>query len=100
MIITEIFIGSDSAITSSVFSLINPSIGIPIANCSALLASIAVLIINEYNSELKIRHTNLRDWINVKILLDEKTLKQSMIVKKIDDKEAHELEKNYNHYLE
>ena len=36
LIITEILIGSGSAITSSTFSLINPSIGIPIASCSAL----------------------------------------------------------------
>ena len=44
--ITEILIGSGSAITSSTFSLINPSIGSPIANCSALLTSIAILITN------------------------------------------------------
>ena len=42
LIITEILIGSGSAITSSTFSLINPSIGIPVASCSALLTSIAI----------------------------------------------------------
>ena len=47
LIITEILVGSGSAITSSTFSLINPSIGIPIASCSALLTSIAILITNE-----------------------------------------------------
>ena len=47
LIITEILIGSGSAITSSTFSLINPSIGIPIASCSALLTSIAILFTNE-----------------------------------------------------
>ena len=53
LIITEILIGSGSAITSSTFSPINPSIGIPIARCSALLTSIAILITNEYISKLK-----------------------------------------------
>ena len=72
LIITEILVGSGLAITSSTFSLINPSIGIPIASCSALLTSIAILITNEYISKLKIRYTKLRDWINVITLLYEK----------------------------
>ena len=100
LIITEILIGSGSAITSSTFSLINPSIGIPIASCSALLTSIASLITNEYISKLKIRYTKLRDWINVITLLYEKTLKQSMIDKKIDEKEAEQLKQIYNHYVD
>ena len=82
LIITEILIGSGSAVTSSTFSLINPSIGKPIASCSALLTSIAILITNEYISKLKIIYTKLRDWINVITLLYEKTLKESMIDKK------------------
>ena len=93
LIITEKLIGSGSAITSSTFSLINPSIGIPVASCSALLTSIAILITNEYISKLKIRYTKLRDWINVITLLYEKTLKESMIDKKIDQKEAEQLKK-------
>ena len=72
-------IGSGSAITSSTFSLINPSIRIPRASCSALLTSIAILITNEYISKLKTRYTKIGDWINVITLLYEKTLKQSMI---------------------
>ena len=98
LIVTEILIGSGSAITSSTFSLINPSIGIPIASCSALLTSIAILITNEYISKLKIRYTKLRDWINFITILYEKTLNQSMIDKKIDEKEVKELKKNYNQY--
>ena len=100
LIITEILIGSGSAITSSTFSLINPSIGIPIASCSALLTSIAILITNEYISKLKIRYTRLRDWINVITLLYEKTLKESMIDKKIDQREAEQLKQIYNHYVD
>ena len=100
LIITEILIGSGSAITSSTFSLINPSIGIPIASCTALLTSIAILITNEYISKLKIRYTKLRDWINVIQLLYEKTLIESMIDKRINEKEADQLKQIYNHYID
>ena len=100
LIITEILIGSGSAITSSTFSLINPSIGVPIASCSALLTSIAILITNEYISKLKIRYTKIGDWIKVITLLYEKTLKESMIDKKIDQKEAEQLKQIYNHYVD
>ena len=100
LIITEILIGSGSARTSSTFSFINPSMGIPIASCSALLTSIAILITNEYISKLKLRYTKLRDWINFITILYEKTLNQSMIDKKIAEKEAQELKKIYNHYID
>ena len=100
LIISEVLIGSGSAITSSTFSLINPSKGIPIASCSALLTSIAILITNEYISKLKIRYTKLRDWINVITLFYEETLKKSMIDKKIDEKEAEQLKQIYNHYVD
>ena len=100
LIITEILVGSVSAITSSTFSFINPSIGIPIASCSALLTSLAILITNEYISKLKLRYTKLRDWINFITILYEKTLNQSMIDKKINEKEAQELKKIYNHYVD
>ena len=49
---------------------------------------------------MKIRYTKLRDWIKVITLLYEKTLKTSLIDKKIDEKEALELKKIYNHYLD
>ena len=100
LIITEILIGSGSAITSSTFSFINPSIAIPIASCSALLTSLAILITNEYISKLKSRYTKLRDWINFITILYEKTLNRSMIDKKIDEKEALELKKINNHYID
>ena len=64
-----------------------------------MLTSLAILITNEYISKLKIRYTKLKDWINVITLLYEKSLKQSMVDKKIDEKEAHELKKIYNHYI-
>ena len=94
LIITEILIGSASTVGSSSMALINPGVGIFISSSTALLTSIAILITNEYISKLKIRYTKLRDWINVITLLYEKTLKQSMVDKKIDEKEALELKKN------
>ena len=100
LIITEILVGAGSALGSSSMTLINPGAGIFISSSTALLTSIAILITNEYISKLKIRYTKLRDWINVITLLYEKTLKQSMIDKKIDEKEALELKKTYNHYID
>ena len=100
LIIKEILIGSGSAKRSSTLGLINPGAGIIISSSAALLTSIAILITNEYISKLKIRYTELRDWINVITLLYEKTLKQSMVDKKIDEKEALELKKIFNHYLD
>ena len=100
LIITEILVGAGSAVGSSTMSLINPGVGIIISSSTALLTSIAILITNEYISKLKIRYTKLRDWINVNTLLYEKTLKQSMVDKKIDEKEALELKKIYNHYID
>ena len=46
------------------------------------------------------RYTKLRDWINVITLLYEKTLKESMIDKKVDQKEAEQLKQIYNHYVD
>ena len=96
LIITEILVGSASAVGSSMMGSINPGAGIFISSSTAVLTSIAILITNEYISKLKIRSTKLRDWINVITLLYEKTLKQSMFDKKIVEKEAQELKKTYN----
>ena len=79
-------------------SLINPSIGIVLTSSTKLLTSIAILITNEYISKLKLRFTKLRDWTNFITILYEKTLQQSMVDKKIDDKEAQELKKIHTDY--
>ena len=100
LIIIEILVGAGSAVGSSSMALINPGAGIVISSSTALLTSIAILITNEYISKLKIRYTKLRDWINVITLLYEKTLKQSMIDKKIDEKEAVQLKQIFNHYVD
>ena len=100
LIVTEIIVGGGSAIGSSTMGLINPSVGIIASSSTAFLTSIAILITNEYISKLKIRYTKLRNWINVITLLYEKILKQSMIDKKIDEKEAEQLKQIYNHYVD
>ena len=100
LIITEILIGSGSAFSTSTMSLINPSIGIVLTSSTALLTSLAILITNEYISNLKLRYTKLRDWINFITILYEKIINQSMIDKKIDEKECLELKKINNHYID
>ena len=100
LLITEILVDSASTISSSTMGLINPGAGNFISSSTALLTSKAILITNEYISELKTRYTKLRDWIKVITLLSEKTLKQPMIDKKIDGREAEELKKIYNHYFD
>ena len=69
LIITEILVGSASAVGSSTMVLINPGAGNIISSNTALLTNIAILITNEYISKLKIRYTKPRDWINVITLL-------------------------------
>ena len=100
LIITEILVGSGSAISTSTMSIINPSIGIVLTSSTALLTSLAILITNEYISKLKLRYTKLRDWINFITILYERTSNQSLIDKKIDEKEPLELKKIYNHYID
>ena len=99
-IITEILIGSGSAISTSTLGLINPGAGFIISSSSALLTSNAILITKEYISKLKIRYTKLRDWINVITLLYENTSKEPRIDEKIDQKETEQMKKIYIHYID
>ena len=99
LIITEILVGSASSVSSSAMGFMNPGAGIIISSSIALSTSIAILIKSEYISKMKIPYTKLRDWINIITLLFEKTLKSPMVVKIIDQKEAEELKKIYNHYI-
>ena len=79
---TDILIGSGSAVSTSTMSLINPGIGIVLTSSTALLTSLAILITIEYISKLKLRYTKIRDWINFIAILYEKTMKESMVDKK------------------
>ena len=91
-------IGSGLATTTSMLSLINASIDKVLTSSTALLSSSAILITSEYISKLKLLYTKLRQGINFTTILYEKTLNQSMIDKKIDEKEALDLKKIYTHY--
>ena len=69
LIITEILVGSASAVGSSTMGLISPVMGIFTSISTVLLTSIAILVAKEYISKYKIRYTKLRVWINVITLL-------------------------------
>ena len=75
------------------------SVGMVTAYSISFLSSISTLTTNEYFSKLKLRYTKLRDWINVTTLIYDKTLKESMIDKKINEKEGEKLRSVYNHYI-
>ena len=75
-------------------------VGIMWASSFSFLSSIGTLITNEYFSKVKLRYTKLGDWIIANTLLYENTLKTSMVDKKIDEREAEELKKIFNHYLD
>ena len=64
LIITEILIGSGSAISTSTMSKMNPSVSIVLTSSTALLTSLAILITNDYNNKLKLRYTKLGVWKN------------------------------------
>ena len=61
LIITEILVGTGSAVGSSTMSLINAGAGIVISSSTALLTSIAILITNDHISKLKTRYTKMGD---------------------------------------
>ena len=75
-------------------------VGMVCAGGISFLSSISTSFSNEYFSKLKIRYTKLGDWIIVITLLYEKTLKQNMVDKKIDEKEVQELKKVHDQYLD
>ena len=82
---SEKLVGSISTIISATFINNNPSV----ANNSALITSIAILIINDYISYGKTRDTNLKDWIRVNSLLHERTLKEQNLDRKNWGKTKH-----------
>ena len=87
MIVSEILIGVGGLSVGSGLTIsgIAPAEMITATGIS-FLTSISTSTTNEYFSKLKIRYAKLRDWINVTTLLYERTLKESMIDKKVDKK--------------
>ena len=98
MINSEILIGSLGLGVGSGLTISGLApVGLMCASCISFLSSTSTLITNEFFSKLKTRYTKILDCINVITLLYEKSLKQSMVDKKIDEKDALELKKIYNH---
>ena len=95
---SEIMLGS--ARTTFTLSLVNPSIGIILTSSTALLTSIAILITNDCISKLKLRYTQLREWMNVISVLNENFSKTSMVEKMIGEKESLERKQIQNPYLD
>ena len=87
MIVSVILIGTVGLSVGSglIISGLTP-VGIMRVGSISFLSSVSTLILNEYISKLKIRYTKLRNWIKVITLLYEKTLQQSMVEKKVDEK--------------
>ena len=101
MIVSENLIGT---VALRVRSSLTMSGLAPLGNMCAgtipFLTSISTLNMNENSSKLKIRRIKLQKWITVITLLYERTLKQPMVDKRIDEKKANKL-KNVNiHYLD
>ena len=72
LFITEILMGSASTKSSSTLAILNPSAGIIISSSTALLISEAMLITNENISKIKTRYADLREWIILITLPDER----------------------------
>ena len=79
IIFTETLFGSASTKNPSTLSILNPGVGVINLSSTAFLTSMANFVTYEYISKLKIRHTNLGDWVKVISRLYEKTLKTSRI---------------------
>ena len=83
-------------LTSTVLSSIA---GIPISVASFVL-TIASIIFNSYLDSIKIRNRKLQDYVNITILLDEKTLKRALHNNVKDEKEQKYLKVIYQYYLD
>ena len=97
---TELLLRSGSTKTTSTLSKLNPGVGLVLTSSTALLKSIVILSTNDYISKFKKNYTKLKDWIHIFTLLYGETLKESMVDKKIDEKEALESKKIFNHHLD
>ena len=72
--------------------------GIPISSASFIL-TIASMIMNSYLDSVKIRNRKIQDFINLTILLYEKTMKKALPDNIINEREQRELKDIYQHYL-
>ena len=80
---------SGAILTSTVLASIA---GNPISSASFVL-TIATIIFNSYLDSIKTRNRKLQDYINLTILLYEKTMKKALQDNVIDEKEQKEIER-------
>ena len=93
-------IGSASTISLITLGILNHSLSV-IKKLLYTSVNIYCFLNHErIHTKLNIRCSKLQDYINVIVLLYEKSWKQSMVDKKTDDKEALERKKIYNYYLD
>ena len=85
-----------AVLTSTVLASIA---GIPISSASFVL-TIASIIFNSYLDSVKIRNRKLQDYVNMTILLYEKTMKRALQDNIIDEKEQKVLKDIYQYYLD
>ena len=84
-----------AVLTSTVLAIIA---GIPISSASFIL-TIASVIMNAYLDSVEIRNRKIQDFINLTILLYEKTMKKALQDNIINEQEQRELKDEYQHYL-
>ena len=89
-----------STLTGAILkSTVLPSIaGIPISSASFIL-TIASMKMYSYLDSVKIRNRRIQDFINLTILLYEKTMKKALQDNIINEQEQRELKDIYQHYL-
>ena len=87
---------SGAILTSTVLASIA---GIPISSASFVL-TIASIMFNPCLDSVKMRNRKLQDYVNMTILLYEKTTKKALQDNIIDEKEQKELKDIYQYYLD
>ena len=72
--VSGLTVGTSLSITG-----VRTSFGVPIAGFCSFLASLAKLVTNECNSQLKVRYTKLKNWTKLITILHDKTLEKPRI---------------------
>ena len=58
-------------------TVVESTISVLIASCSAFLARVAIILTNEFFSKLQMKYTKLQDWINLLFSIFEETMKET-----------------------
>ena len=94
-ILTGVSALTGAILTSTVLASIA---GIPISSASFVL-TITSMIMNAYQDNVKIRNRKKQDFINLTILLYEKTMKKTLQDNIINQQEKRKIKEIYQHYL-